>query len=107
MIDELKKRKKNDSAIIETRAGRSLLLGRKRATKLLVAQVPHGTAISVFDAPQTRSLSLSDEANGRCSVRTYLGLLVPGVVITPVGAFSSPAAIAIRIRAQNASSMSK
>ena len=38
---------------------------------------------------------------------TYLGLLVPGVVITLVGAFSIPAAMAACIRARNASSMSK
>jgi hypothetical protein len=38
---------------------------------------------------------------------TYLGLLVPGVVTTAVGALSSRAVMAACIRAQNASSMSK
>jgi hypothetical protein len=38
---------------------------------------------------------------------TYLGFVVPGVVTTPIGALSSPAAMAFRIRAQNASSISK
>jgi len=38
---------------------------------------------------------------------TYLGLLVPGSVMTLVGALSSPAAMAARMRAQNASSMAK
>jgi hypothetical protein len=36
---------------------------------------------------------------------THLGLLVPGVMITPVGALSSPAAMARCIRARNASSI--
>jgi hypothetical protein len=36
-----------------------------------------------------------------------LGFLVPGVVTTPIGALSSPAAIAACMRAQNASSMSR
>ena len=36
---------------------------------------------------------------------TSLGLWVPGVVTTPIGALSSPATMAARIRAQNASSM--
>jgi hypothetical protein len=35
----------------------------------------------------------------------YLGFLVPGVVITPTGALSRPAAMAARMRAQNAASM--
>ena len=35
------------------------------------------------------------------------GLLVPGSVMTLVGALSSPAAMAARMRAQNASSMAK
>jgi len=39
-------------------------------------------------------ISPDEEVSGRSSVGTYLGFLVPGVVITPVGAFSSPAAIA-------------
>ena len=38
---------------------------------------------------------------------TYLGFLVPGMVMTLVGALSSPAAIASRMRAQNASSIAK
>src|SRR6516165_11531157 len=38
---------------------------------------------------------------------TYLGFLVPGMVITLVGALSSPAAMAACIRARNAPSMSK
>jgi hypothetical protein len=32
----------------------------------------------------------------------YFGFLVPGVVMTPIGALSSPASMAIRIRVQNA-----
>jgi hypothetical protein len=50
-----------------------------------------------------------DEASGPdpiLSVETYLGFLVPGVVTTPIGAFSRPAAIAARMRVQNASSLS-
>src|SRR5262249_14320974 len=38
---------------------------------------------------------------------TYLGFLVPGVVITPVGVLSNSDARAACIRARNASSMSK
>jgi hypothetical protein len=38
---------------------------------------------------------------------TYLGFLVPGVVMTPTGALSSPASMAACMRSQNASSMSK
>ena len=34
-----------------------------------------------------------------------LGFLVPGVVMTPIGAHSSSASMAARMRAQNASSM--
>src|SRR6516162_8354404 len=48
-----------------------------------------------------------EEVSGRSSARTYLGFLVPGVVMTPTGALSSPAAKAQRMRAQNATSMSK
>jgi hypothetical protein len=40
------------------------------------------------------------------SVGRYLGFLVAGVVTTPIGALSSPAAMAQRIREQNASSLS-
>ena len=46
-----------------------------------------------------------EEAGGRGSAGTYLGVWVPGVVTTPIGALSSPASMAARIRAQNASSM--
>jgi hypothetical protein len=38
---------------------------------------------------------------------TYLGFLVPGVVMTPVGAHYGPASMAACIRAQNAASMSR
>jgi hypothetical protein len=41
------------------------------------------------------------------SPETYLGFVVPGVVTTPIRALSSHAAMAFRIRAQNASSISK
>jgi len=34
-----------------------------------------------------------------------LGFLVPGVLMTPIGALSRPASMAARTRAQNASSM--
>ena len=41
------------------------------------------------------------------SAGTYLGVWVPGVVTTPIGALSSPASMAARMAAQNASSMLK
>ena len=50
-----------------------------------------------------------DEASGPdpvLSVGMYLGFLVPGAVMTPIGALSSPAAMAQRIRVQNAPSLS-
>ena len=54
----------------------------------------------------TKSSYLPDgEAGSRGSAGTYLGLWVPGVVVTPSGALSSPASMAARMRAQNASSM--
>jgi hypothetical protein len=52
------------------------------------------------------SISTSGEASGQGgSAGTYLGVWVPGVVTTPIGALSSPASMAARMRAQNASSM--
>ena len=60
-----------------------------------------------FDRRQTNSLSLSEDASGGSSVATYLGFLVPGVVMTPIGVLSSPAAMAARMRSQNAASMLK
>jgi hypothetical protein len=52
--------------------------------------------------------NLKQKAVGNQGLRLsgyVLGFLVPGVVTTPIDALSSPAAIAIRIRTQNASSM--
>jgi hypothetical protein len=40
-----------------------------------------------------------------CSVETYFGFLVPGVVTTPIGGHSIPATMASRMRAQNAASI--
>src|SRR6516164_8000554 len=47
------------------------------------------------------------EKRTTCFVGTNFGFLVPGVVVTPTGALSCPAPMAARIRAQNASSISK
>jgi hypothetical protein len=41
----------------------------------------------LFYLPRGCSKSRCDETSGRGSVGTYLGFLVPGVVITPIGAF--------------------
>jgi hypothetical protein len=61
-----------------------------------------------IDPRQLKVQIAQDELSGSVlSVGMYFGLLVPGVVMTPIGALSSPAAIAFRIRAQNASSMSE
>jgi hypothetical protein len=38
---------------------------------------------------------------------TYLGILVPGVLMIPIGALSSPASMVACMRVQNASSMSR
>ena len=53
--------------------------------------LPHGAA---FNRRQTKSLSLSEEASGGSSVGMYFGFLVPGMVMTPVGALSSPSSMA-------------
>jgi len=60
-----------------------------------------------FDLRQLKVHSPGEGTSGQCFVGMDLGFLVPGVVTTPIGALSNPAAMAARIRSQNASSMSK
>ena len=64
----------------------------------------HRIAVGFFDLHQK---SPNEEVGSRGSGGTYLGVWVPGVVTIPIGVLSSPAAMAARIRAQNASSMAK
>src|SRR5262249_42503729 len=65
-------------------------------------QPPH-TVAAAYSGP-INAIARCEETSGRGVVGMYLGLLVPGVLTTPTGAFSSPAAMAQSIRSQNASS---
>jgi hypothetical protein len=76
-------------------------LGRSIETRVLARERAHNSNNRIA----TRALICVKAA--QWSIGTNLGFLVPGVVTTPIGAFSSPTSIAIRMRAQNASSISK